>query len=221
MGKLRLRRFSCYTFSTCLSSVLNPPTNSFLKFRLLELPISESQVWPNFPHILELLPCILRLQRRRYNHIFTHLPVNRRRDTLLITSLQAINYTQDLSGVSPSARRIHHCQSDLLRWVNDEDTADGECDALLVNVVQILLVHHVIEPCHFSISICDDWELEVCLRDVVDVFNPPVMAAQIIGTESDHLYPSLLEFIFQFRECPQLGRADWGEVCGVGKEDCP
>lgn len=39
-------------------------------------------------------------------------------------------------------------QTNLAIRVDDEDGANRECDALLIDVVQILLVNHIVLVCH-------------------------------------------------------------------------
>lgn len=72
---------------------------------------------------------------------------------------------------------IHHRKSDLLAWIDDEDRANGESDSLLVDVVQVLLVDHVVEESHFSVSIGNDWKLKVGLGKLVDVLDPVLVGA--------------------------------------------
>lgn len=43
-------------------------------------------------------------------------------------------------------------QSDLLVGVNDEDGSDGERNALLVDVGQVLLIEHVLRSTHYQPS---------------------------------------------------------------------
>ena len=202
--------------------VLRPaPCNASRPNPLIDPSIRESQVWSDLPNLLELLPGVLRLQRRRYNDILSNLPVNRSCHALLVASLQAVDNSQDLGCVAARRRWVHHSKADLLGWVDNEDTADCECDALLIDVRQVLLVDHVVKKRHLAVCIGDDRELQVRLRDVVNVLNPLAMAVEIIGAQPDHLDTSLLELILQLRECPELGRANGREVSGMREQNCP
>lgn len=77
--------------------------------------------------------------------------------------------------------RVHHGESDLLAGVNNEDRADGESDSLLVNVVQILLVDHVVLEGDLPVRIGDNRELKVGLGKLVDVLDPVLVGAKVVG----------------------------------------
>lgn len=59
---------------------------------------------------------------------------------MLVASLQRIDNAQDLGGIAPSARRIGEDGANGLLWVDHEDAADCEGNALLVHVGGILVV---------------------------------------------------------------------------------
>ena len=59
---------------------------------------------------------------------------------MLVTSLERVDNAQDLGGVTASAGRVREDGADGLLGVDDEDRADGESNALGVNVGGILVV---------------------------------------------------------------------------------
>lgn len=125
------------------------------------LKLGIAEVWLNLANLTELLLCVGGRHRRRNNNIIANLPVNWGGHALLVSSLQGIDHAQDLCGVTAGRSGVHHSQTDLLAGINNEDGADGERDTLLVNVVQVLLINHVVEESHLTIGISDDWELYV------------------------------------------------------------
>lgn len=77
-------------------------------------------------------------------HLAAWSPVRRRSNPIFITELQRVNAAQDLIELTTSRSGVLKSKADLLCWVDDEDAADGEWNALLVNVGQVLLVEHVL-----------------------------------------------------------------------------
>ena len=71
---------------------------------------------------------------------------------MLVASLERVDNAQDLGGVTASAGRVRENGADGLLGVDDEDGADGEGNALGVNVGGILVVNPSI--------VC---QLELCL----------------------------------------------------------
>lgn len=213
----------------------------------MHLSFGEAQVRLELSDIAKLLLGISGGNRRRDNDIVTRLPVNRGHNALLVTRLQRVDHTQDLSRVTAGRGRVHHGQTDLLARVNDEDRPDGEGNAFLGNVVQVPLVNHVIEEGHLAFSIGDDGELEVGAGDLVDVLDPFTVGAEVVGAlddifsqlqnsttvrslhvsrnvstyQTNHLDVALLEFILQLGESTQFGGADGGKVGRVGEKDGP
>lgn len=98
----------------------------------------------------------------------------------LIARLQAVNDSQNFASVATCACWVHHCQPYLLAGVNDEDAADGKCDALLVDVLCVLCVKHVVCPRDLSIGIGNDGELQIRLRCLIDVVYPTVMGSEVV-----------------------------------------
>ena len=60
---------------------------------------------------------------------------------MIVTSLERVDNAQNLGGVTASAGRIGEDGADGLLGVDDEDGADGESNALGVNVGGILVVN--------------------------------------------------------------------------------
>jgi hypothetical protein len=145
----------------------------------------------NFSNLSKLLLRVRRRHSRRNNNILSNpvhcqqipnsqnqvflLPVYRCRHTLLITRLQRVDHPQHLRSIPPRTSRIHHRQPNLLGRINYKHGADRKRNALLVNIRQVLLIHHVVEESDFSVCISDDGELEVRVGDFVDVFDPGVV----------------------------------------------
>jgi hypothetical protein len=77
------------------------------------------------------------------NDIVTGNPVDGGGDAVLVASLKAVKDTEDLGTVTACAGGIRQNKTNGLLGVNDEDRADGECDALLVDICGILVVDPV------------------------------------------------------------------------------
>lgn len=108
--------------------------------------ICEAQIRLDNAYVAKLLLCILSLDRWGNNDVLANLPVDRCGNASAVPSLQAIDNAQDLGGVSAGAGGVAHAEPDFLLRVNDEDGTDGECDALLVDICEILVVDHIVEP---------------------------------------------------------------------------
>jgi len=70
--------------------------------------------------------------------------VNRRGDLVLVRRLERVDDTEDFCGVAAGRGRVGEDGADLLVGVDDEDGADGEGDALLVDVGRVLVVDPVV-----------------------------------------------------------------------------
>ena len=149
------------------------------------------------------------------------MPVDRSSDPFSVTSLQAVDRAENLGGVAAHGGGVEHGQSNFLIRINDEHGADGEGDALLIDIGQVLCVDHIIQPRHFPIGISDDGKLQVGAGDVVDIFDPLLVRRQIIGAESNHFDIPTDKFIFEFGKRSEFGGADGSEVGWVGEEDAP
>ena len=67
-------------------------------------------------------------------------PVDRGGDLVLVAGLERVEDTEDLGGVAASRGRVGEDETDLLVRVDDEDRADGEGNALLVDIGGVLVV---------------------------------------------------------------------------------
>lgn len=144
--------------------------------------IRKPQILLNLPHLAKLLPRIFGTHTRRHNNIIPLLPINRRRNTLFIAHLQTINHPQHLRRVSTRTSRIRHCQPDLLVLIDDEDGANGKCDAAgLLQRVEIVLRDHVVEVCDVTVCVGDDGEVDGGLRGFVYVGDPVGVGGQVVG----------------------------------------
>ena len=74
------------------------------------------------------------------NNVIARIPINRRRNFILIRGLQGIDHAQQLCRVSPGRGRVGEDQADGFLGVDDEDGADGEGDAAGVDVGGVLVV---------------------------------------------------------------------------------
>ena len=209
----------------------NPPLNT--------LVLGVTQVGLQLAHLAKLLLGIFRRHRRRHNHILTNVPVDGSGHALPVCRLERVNDAQDLRRVAARRGRVQHGETDLLLGVDDEDGADGERDALLGDVVQVTLVDHVVKEGNLAVGIRNDGELDVGVGDFVDVIDPLVVGAEVVGTlhpsavsgglklqrkathKTNHLDASLFKLILQLGEGTQLGGADGREVSGVGEENGP
>lgn len=139
------------------------------------------QVRLHLAHLAKLLPRVLGAHARRHNDIIADLPVNGRGDALLVARLQAINHAQHLAGVAARRRGVHHGEADLAGGVDDEDGADGEGDALGVDVVEVLRVEHVVQEGDAALGVGDDGEGEGGAGEGVDVVDPAGVGGEVIG----------------------------------------
>jgi hypothetical protein len=77
------------------------------------------------------------------NDIVTRNPVDGGGDAVLVASLKAVEDTEDLGTVAACAGGIREDKTNGLLGVDDEDRANGERDALLVDICGILVVDPV------------------------------------------------------------------------------
>ena len=151
----------------------------------------------------------------------TWKPVDRSGDPVLVTSLERVDDAQHLSGVTASRSRVGEDGADSLLRVDDEDGADGESNALGVDVGGILVVQHVVGEGNLPLLVADDRESQLTARDLVDVLYPTAMALNSVGAQSDELDVALGELGLELREGTQLGGADRSVVLRVGEQDDP
>lgn len=79
------------------------------------------------------------------NHIVTRHPVDGGGNLVLVARLQRVDDAQDLGRVATGGSRVGQDGADGLLGVDDEDGADGEGDALFVDVGGVLVVEPVKE----------------------------------------------------------------------------
>lgn len=79
--------------------------------------------------VTELLLSVLSGDGRGDDNVVTREPVDGAGDTVLVSGLQSVDNTEDLSGVTTSGGGVGHDQTDLLAGVDDEDGTDGESHA--------------------------------------------------------------------------------------------
>ena len=140
--------------------------------------VSEAQVLLDLPDIAKLLPRILSGDTGRYDDVLALLPIDRCRNTLLISCLQAVDDPKDLCSVPARARGVRHCEANLLRRIDNEDRTDCKSDAtVLLKRVEVVLRDHIVEKSDVAICVSDDWELYRGVGRLVDVVDPLVVRA--------------------------------------------
>lgn len=107
---------------------------------LLRRQRREAQIWLDDSHLREQLPRLLTLDGRVDNHVIPWYPVNWCNYTVIVTDLEGVEDAQNFGGVASSAGRIRKYSTDNLLRVDDEHAADGEGNALVVEVGRILVV---------------------------------------------------------------------------------
>lgn len=113
---------------------------------------------------------------------------------MLVTSLQRVDDTENLSCVTPSRGRVRHDKTNSLLWVDNKDRTDGESDSLGVNIGGVLVINpagirfsflsllnvwpislgnkHVVGVRNLPLLVSNNREFEVTSRDLVDVLDP-------------------------------------------------
>jgi hypothetical protein len=104
---------------------------------------SESEVWLDDPEVGEQLLGLLVLDRRVDDHVVARHPVDGRRHPVLVAGLQRVEDAQHLGGVAAGGSRVGEDRADRLLGVDEEDGADGEGNALGVDVGRVLVVEPV------------------------------------------------------------------------------
>jgi hypothetical protein len=153
--------------------------------------------------------------------IVTRHPVDRGGDPVLIAGLQAVEDTENLGSVAAGGGGVREDETDGLLGVDDEDGANGERNALGVDVGGILVVDHVVGKSDFALLVADDGELQLGAGDLIDVLDPALMAVNGVGRETNELCATLGELRLELGESTELGSADRCVVLGVGEEDDP
>lgn len=181
----------------------------------------ESQVGLDDAEVREECLSLVVLDRGVDNDIVTRYPVDGGGDPVLVAGLQAVKDTKDLSSVATSRGRVRQDQTDGLLGVNDEDRADGERNALGVDVGGVLVVNHVVGKRNLALLVTNDGELQLRAGDLINVLDPALMAVDGVGRETNQLCAALGKLRLELSEGTELGGADGGVVLGVGEEDDP
>ena len=140
---------------------------------------------------------------------------------MLVTSLERVDNAQDLGGVTASAGRVREDGADGLLGVDDEDRADGESNALGVNVGGILVVNHIVGKSNLALLVANDRELQLGAGDLIDVLDPALMAVDGVGRETNELCATLGELWLEFCESTELGGTDGCVILRMGEKDDP
>lgn len=127
---------------------------------------------------------IVTLNRWVNDDLVTLLPVDWSSDSVLVTDLQRVDYTQNLLEVTSSGSWVLDLQSDDLLWVNDKDGSHCEWNSLCVDVGWVQGVQHVIFRGDFSVLVTDDWEGYLVLGNFQDVLDPFVVRGNVVCRET-------------------------------------
>lgn len=121
-----------------------------------------------------------------------------------------MSYTKSTltSGVTTSGGRVGHDQTDLLGGVNDENRANGQSQALGVNVGGVLVVNHVIGVGDLALGVGDDGELQLRAGDLVNILDPAVVTLSVVGTETNELSVACGELRLELGESTELSSTD-------------
>ena len=155
------------------------------------------------------------------NDVLAGGPVDGGGDSVLVTSLERVDDSQDLSGVSAGGGGVLQNQTDGLLGVDDEDGSDGEGNSLGVHVGGILVVDHVVQKRDLSSGVGNDGESELGVVDLINVLDPGLVRRGVVGRETNELDASLGELGLELGESSELGGADGSEIIGVREENSP
>jgi hypothetical protein len=198
----------------------------------------EPQVWLDDPELREQLLGLLVLDTGVYNDVITWDPVDRCGDAVLVAGLQAVEDAENLGGVAAGRSGVGEDEANSLLGVDDEDGADGEGDALAVDVGRVLVVDpgtrvrrvscmrkcpdlHVVRQRNLALLVADDGELQLAAADLIDVLDPAIVRVDRVGGETDELCAAAGELRLELREGAELGCADGRVVFGVREENHP
>lgn len=196
---------------------------------LVQRKRSEAEVWLNNAEVGEKLLSLVIGDSWVDDNIISRNPVDRGCNPIpivsiilfwatnvcipvLVTSLERVDNTEDLGGIPTSRCWVGHDQTDSLFGINDEDGADGECNALGVDVGSVLVVQHVIEVCNLSLLVTDDWEGQVRTRDFVDILDPSLVGGDGVGGKPNELDTTLGELGLEFSKSTELSGAHRGVI---------
>lgn len=103
----------------------------------------ESEVWLDDAEVWEEGLGLLVLDAGVDDNIVSWDPVDGGGDPVLVTGLEGVDNTEDLGGVAACGGGVGEDEADGFLGVDDEDGADGERNALGVDVGGILVVKPV------------------------------------------------------------------------------
>lgn len=185
------------------------------------------------------------------NDVVARDPVDRGGDLVLVAGLQRVDDAQDLGAVTAGGSRVRQDGADGLLGVDEEDGADGEGNALLIDVGGVLVVKpktqgrvgqrvcvatagwpssrgdsleqdsHVVEEGDLPLLVGNNGEVEGVAADLLDVGSPALVRVDGVGAQAQQLDAALLELGLEAGHLAQLGGADRGVVLGVREEDNP
>jgi len=157
--------------------------------------------------------------------IVTLLPVDGRRDTVLVTNLERVDNPQDFVKVATSGGRIRNSQADDLLGVDDEHRSNGEGNTLGIDIGGVLMVQHVVQGGDLTFLVGDDGVVDTGWADLgaerLDILDPSVVLLEAIGRETDELHATISKVLGTTSDFTKLGGADGGKVIGMGEEDSP
>lgn len=200
-----------------------PVLNStlWLQPHLIPLEVCKAEVRLDNANVTEPLLGVLGGNRRRDNDVITREPVDGGSDGVLVGGLEGVDDTEDLSSVTAGGGGVGQDGTDLLVGVDDENGADGESDALGVDVGGILVVNHVVQVGDLALRVGDDGESELGSGYLVDVLDPSVVGFDIVGAQANELDAASSELRLELSESTELGGANGGEVIRVREQDGP
>lgn len=181
----------------------------------------EAQVRLDNANVGEDLLGLLGLDAGVDNDIVTRGPVDGSGDLVLVAGLEGVDDAEDLGAVAAGGGGVRQDGADRLLGVDDEDGADGEGNALGVDVGGVLVVDHVVKVGDLAVLVADDGEADVRAGDLLDVADPALVALGRVGRESNQLDAALCELGLETSHLAELCGAHRGEILGVGEEDNP
>lgn len=149
------------------------------------------------------------------------LTVDGRGDPVLVSGLQAVQDAQDLCGIAAGGGRVAEDEADGLLGVDDEDGADGESNALCVDVCRVEVINHAIEVGNLAFLVGNDGELEVAARDLVDVLDPLVVRVDGVSGQADQFCAAASKLGLELCKGAELCGADGGLVGRVREQNSP
>jgi len=162
----------------------------------------ESKIWLDDAEVGEQSLGLLVLDTRVNNNIVTRDPVDRSGDAMLVTSLERVDDTKNLSGVSASRGGVREDEANCLLGINDENGSDSERNALGVDIGGVLVVKHVVEVSNLSLLVANDWESELAARDLIDILDPSSCESTVLAERPMSFTPRLVNSGSSFAKAP-------------------